>query len=59
MPRYPGDERPLRGHHPRLDVTFEEIGILFEERGRRPSPARGEEAAQTSAAMLEAMVDGE
>ena len=43
VPRDPGDERPLRGHRPRFDVTFEEVGILFEERGRRTvSPLAGE-----------------
>jgi len=43
MPRYPGDERPLRGHHPGFDVAFEEVGVLFEESGHRPvSPFAGE-----------------
>ena len=43
MSRYPRDERPLRGHHPGFDVAFEEIGVLFEESGRRPvSPFAGE-----------------
>ena len=36
MPRYPGNERSLRGHRPGFDVAFEEVGVLFEESGRRP-----------------------
>ena len=43
MSRYPGDERTLRGHHPGFDVAFEEVGVLFEENGRRlVSPFAGE-----------------
>ena len=43
MPRYPGNERPLRGHRPGFDMAFEKIGVLLEESGGRPvSPFAGE-----------------